>query len=320
MLSKIKQLLSLFVWNIGFHKYEKELVNKYYDSSSENNSLCKQGIIVMIDGRQIHGGFADRIRGIATIYQFCKNFNVPFSVYYDYPFKLEDFLEPVSFNWVCKKTELSYSKKQAKPVLLEEWMFPHKYHKLYLLLNVLFSKKIQLHVYTNSHFYYDKFSEQFNELFKPTLRLQQSIEWNLKNIGSDYVAMVFRFQQLLGDFKEGDFKVLSETDQSKLIVKCIKEIEKKWNGKDKVLVTSDSSRFLSEVSKLSFVYTIPGQVVHIDYTKDATFETYMKSFVDFYMLSKAKEVYLLLTDDMFQSGFPKTASKVHNRPFKIIKF
>ena len=68
MLSKIKQLLSLFVWNIGFHKYEKELVNKYYDSSSENNSLCKQGIIVMIDGRQIHGGFADRIRGIAAVY------------------------------------------------------------------------------------------------------------------------------------------------------------------------------------------------------------------------------------------------------------
>lgn len=236
MLSKIKQLLSLFVWNIGFHKYEKELVNKYYDSSSENNSLCKQGIIVMIDGRQIHGGFADRIRGIATIYQFCKNFNVPFSVYYDYPFKLEDFLEPASFNWVCKKTELSYSKKQAKPVLLEEWMFPHKYHKLYLLLNVLFSKKRQLHVYTNSHFYYDKFSEQFNELFKPTLRLQQSIEWNLKNIGSDYVAMVFRFQQLLGDFKEGDFKVLSETDQSKLIVKCIKEIEKNGMVKIKFLL------------------------------------------------------------------------------------
>lgn len=320
MFSKIKQLLPLFLWNVGFHKYEKEHVKKFYNSSCYDDKLYKRGIVVMIDGRQIHGGFADRIRGIATIYQFCKKYKINFSVYYDFPFKLEDYLEPATLNWVCKKEELVFNKKISKPVFLEEWMFPHKYHKAYLLLNVLFSKKKQLQVYTNSHFYYNNFSEQCKELFKPTERLKAEINMNLKRIGTDYIAMVFRFQQLLGDFKEGNFKVLPEKEQQKLIIKCIKEIEKLWNGKDKVLVTSDSSKFLLEASKLPFVYTIPGKVVHIDYTEDAAFDTYMKSFLDFYMIANAQKVFLLKTGEMFQSGFPKTAAKVNNRPFVIINF
>ena len=100
-----------------------------------------------------------------------------------------------------------------------------------MYFNKVLSYGKQVHLYSNTYFGDHKFRELFHELFKPTDDLQKSINENISAIGGDYIAMVFRFQQLLGDFKEGDFKVLSETDQSKLIVKCIKEIEKKWNGK-----------------------------------------------------------------------------------------
>lgn len=315
----IKNFLSIFFWNIGFHKNEKNHIKKYYNIPVQNPNHIRKGVIVMIDGREIHGGFADRLRGICTIYQFCKTHNINFSIYYTEPFNLENYLQPSTVQWICRPNEIALDSNYAYPVFLYEWMFPHNFHKLYLKLRCILTKK-QLQVYTNSHFYYDSFSEQFHALFKPTPALQKAIDDNSQAIGTKYIAMVFRFQQLLGDFKEGHFKTLPTNEQDLLIKKCLKKIKSLWDGNQTILVTSDSKRFLDQVKIFKFVYTIPGNVVHIDYTKGANYETYMKSFIDFYMIAKAEKIYLLKTGDMYQSGFPKTASKVYNRPFEIINF
>lgn len=318
--TKIKDFLSLFIWDIGFHKFEKDHISKMFIDSKEQNHYIRNGAIVMIDGLQIHGGFADRIRGICTIYWFCKIHKIPFGIYYTSPFKLENYLLPNKVNWKVCENEISRNVNYAKPVFLMEWMFPHKYHNLYLYLSCKLTKK-QLQIYTNSHFYYNHFSDAFHELFKPAPRLNDAIEYNKRQIGGKYIAMVFRFQQLLGDFKEANFKILSSEEQKTLIEKCIKKVSEFYDSQYKILITSDSRKFLDEIDKrLDFVYTIPGNVVHIDYTDNANYDTYLKSFVDFYMLSDAEKIYLVVTDDMYQSGFPKTASKVNNRPFEIIKF
>src|SRR3546814_5210341 len=80
-----------------------------------------------------------------------------------------------------------------------------------------------------------------------------------------------------------------------------------------VLVTSDSTTFLSEIRDLKNVYTIPGRVVHIDNAANEAGEVYMKSFVDFLMLSRAQCVYGMGTRNMYQTDFPRFAAKINNR-------
>lgn len=136
--------------------------------------------------------------------------------------------------------------------------------------------------------------------------------------------MVFRFQQLLGDFKEQGYKVLSKEEQEELVKKCIEKVNtlhEERHPDDIILVTSDSGRFLQEITRqLNYVRIIPGKVVHMDHTADAAFDTYMKSFEDMLLLSKADKIYLLQTGDMYHSGFAKRASMINNKEYEEIIF
>lgn len=133
-----------------------------------------------------------------------------------------------------------------------------------------------------------------------------------------------RFQQLLGDFKEGNFEILSNSKQELLIDKCKnKIIELYSNGffnTKMILVTSDSTRFLQVIEKLSFVYTIPGKMEHMDYTQNFDIDVNAKSFIDLYLLSEAKCITLLQTEKMYKSGFPKFAAELGGKPYKEIIF
>lgn len=161
-------------------------------------------------------------------------------------------------------------------------------------------------------------------MFQPTAPLLAAIEYNQKQIGNKFIAMVFRFQQLLGDFKEEGYKILSDNEQGALIKKCIgevKELHDERHPNKIILVTSDSGRFLQEITKqLDYVRTIPGNVVHMDHTANAAFDTYMKSFEDMLLLSKADKIYLLQTGDMYHSGFAKRAAMINNKEYEEIIF
>ena len=75
------------------------------------------------------------------------------------------------------------------------------------------------------------------------------------------------------------------------------------NPDKKMLVTSDSITFLNRLAALPYVYVIPCEVVHIGFTYDASKKTYMKSFVDYYVLSYASQVTLVRDKLMYHSGF-----------------
>lgn len=192
-----------------FHKEEDRLLQTYYSAQvSAHKQLLKNGIVMMVDGRTMHGGLSDRLRGICSVYYWCKQHNVPFYIHFDYPFALANYLSPNAVNWGIADEDLCYHKEQAQPILLMLHLLPSKLHKFYLSRILPLAKRKQLHVYSNT-LVFDKFySQNFNELFKLTQPLQTAVNNELSHIKQPFEAMVLRFQQLLGDFKEGDYEIL----------------------------------------------------------------------------------------------------------------
>lgn len=302
-------------------RQERELKDKYYHAH-DSKKVQQPSFVFMVDGRSTHGGLSDRLRAMVTIYTYCKERNIPFYIHHVYPFKLEDYLNPNKVQWVAGEDDISYDPDKALPALLNSHEIDYAFHKL--ILDQLVRKGKQIHIYSNSRLYDEYFSENFQTLFKPSSKLQAEIEHNLEGFNSQpYVAMVFRFQQLLGDFKEWGNPPLPESDRKKLINKCIAKLEEvhsqRCPGKQ-VLVTSDSVTFLHAVNKLEYVHIIPGKVVHIDFTQGEKEDVYLKSFIDFFMVANAERVFMLRTDNMFHTHFPHRASMVYGRPYEEIEF
>ena len=111
------------------------------------------------------------------------------------------------------------------------------------------------------------------------------------------------------------FNLSKEAGKQKII-----HIHETRHPNEKFLITSDSRKFLDIIDKIEWVYTIPGTLVHMSYTPVHDFETHLKSFVDLLMLADAEKLYLLVTDDMFHSGFAESASLINNRPYEVIKW
>lgn len=321
---EIEDYLLLYKKKGGFHSDELKLKEKFYSEKAPLLGIHSTSIILMIDGRYIHGGLSDRLRGIATIYGYCKEKGLPFFVNHVFPFALHDYLSPNSYNWEIAPSNISYNVQEAIPICLNAFALLNKYHRRYL--DIVLKRYIgkQIHLYTTTRFLDKDYSVNFQELFIPTPPLQKAIAANLKHIGDKYVAMVFRFQQLLGDFKEDGYKILSASEQEALIGKCINkvdELHRVHHPNDIVLVTSDSGKFLQKiVQKLEYVRIIPGKVVHMDHTANAAFETYMKSFEDMFLLTKADKIYLLQTGDMYHSGFAIRAAMINNKPYEEVVF
>lgn len=132
--------------------------------------------------------------------------------------------------------------------------------------------------------------------------------------------MTFRFQQLLGDFKEGDFPTLSTDEREGLVRRCIAEVRTihELEGKP-LLVTADSPTFLAQVDELPFVTIVKGRLVHIAYSDDRATETHLKSFLDLWLISGAETVYSVCYGKMYNSGFPRLGARIGNRPFVQIR-
>lgn len=328
MLSHFKRYIKSYWWirfsNRGFHRYEEELKSKYYSNNREFIPLTTTEIVFMIDGRCIHGGLTDRLRGITSIYHYCKEKKIKYYLNYIYPFNLLHFLEPNRYDWIIDTKSITYNSKQAIPIVINDWQIDVRLHKMYLDKVVAENAGKQIHIYSNSPYYRQYFKKDFEELFHTSFVLQNRINKVINTLGQPYVAMVFRFQQLLGDFKETGYKILPPKEQKVLIQRCINKVQELHDSKHMnklILVTSDSTMFLQIISnKLDFVRIIPGKVVHMDHTSDASNEVYMKSFIDLFVLSKAEKIYLLQTGDMYHSGFAKQASMIEDKAYEEVIF
>lgn len=302
-------------------------LNVYYKESSPltKNVSTKKSIIFMVDGRTQSGGLCDRFRGLISTYKWAEMHGYDFKVHYVSPIKLEDYLLPNKYDWEISEEDISYNSNYSKPIHIHSES--NNFERCFF--NRMLDKQIegkyqQYHVYTNL-LAVDRtyFSDTFKKLFKPSTDLERAISYHKEKVEGDYIACSFRFLQLLGDFKDCVGTPLTESKRKLLIDKCIAQLYvlHKANDDKKVLVVSDSETFVKTASSLRFVYTIPGRIVHMDYSDEDTYDLHLKTFVDFFMISGASKVYLMVSGGMYpESAFAKFASWIGNKAFEIIRF
>ena len=284
-------------------------------------------VFMALNETTFSGGLSDRLRGIVSVYAECKRQGRPFRIVFE-PLHLEDYLAPNEYDWRIGEDEIDWDLAKSYPcVLLTYHNDSHNRWQHFVQSSVLrsyFRKHChQLHVFTNMIPSDEEYQTLFHELFRPTDDLQQLIGYHLEKLGGkgNYISCTFRFRQLLGDFKEGG-DTLPVEQREAYIERCIETVKKlhKQYGDKNILVTADSSTFLSELKEksLPYVYVMPGKVVHIGFTADASKAVYMKSFLDMYMISYADTVYLVRDKLMYHSGFPLRAALLNRAEYKEI--
>lgn len=329
---KAKLLYDFNLLRLRYWQKNKRYIEPLY--TNEAGVSKYPGLVVcMCDGRFRSGGLGDRIHGILSLYVFCKDNSIPFKVNFCEPFRLKEYLEPNEVDWDIEPEDLCYDLHGTKAMMMacsfkaNGGTQQQEADYMYRYLNNVIKKNSskEYHIYTNMHYACrpDMYSELFHKLFKPTKPLVDAIKWNKEQIGCKYVSVTLRFQNLLGDFAEGKYPTLPVDQQDTLIKKVKNKIIELHGIKHpdmKILVTSDSRRFLDVIDKESWVYTIPGKLVHMSYTPVHDFETHLKSFVDLFMLADAEKLYLMVTGDMFHSGFAESASLINNHPYEVIRW
>lgn len=280
-------------------------------------------VISCLDGRTSRHGFADKIKGMVSCYAYAKAINVPYRIEHIVPFDLSEYLVPNTYDWQLKEGEKSYNLLYANPVFLIQNR--DDYHSMRLFR---INKHRQHHIFTNALYLLDeinckynknyRFGELFQELFKPSLSLKEKIS-KLEIYGKEYISISFRFMQLMGDFKDSWGDILPEEDRTELLNESLSVVKSIYEKEQKtILVTSDSQTFIDAVSKLDYVYVIPGKIGHIGHSKEDG--VYEKVLLDFYMISQATHVYMAHSGKMYRSNFAITAAMSTDVPYDEITY
>lgn len=234
------------------HRVERKDILPHYEKAKVSNYHISNEIVFVNNGWTWHAGLCDRLRAITTLYGWCKSTGKNYKIYFTHPFLLQDYLIPSEYDWLIDSESMRFNLQQAKPIRM---MFGPDVERLRLkgelyslmekwISNQLTDDNKQIHFYTNlftaNTFKY--FGKDFNELFKPALRLQQEIDYHLSQIGSKYISISFRFTTLLGDFEDCTGKPLPVREREVLIERCLNavaEIRKNAPVHDKMLVTAN---------------------------------------------------------------------------------
>jgi hypothetical protein len=315
-----------------------------YENYSENrdDGDSRQTLIFMADGKWMHGGLTDRLRGMTSAYKFAKEHNLDFKIYHTSPFELQEILQPNNVNWVIGEKEISRNCEVAKPVLL----YREDFNNDSALERQIDSKHKQFHLYSCVDTVGEDFSKYFNELFKPSPILKQELSHYSELLGESYTAISFRFQNKLGDFKEFTFKELPENGKRKLMSAAINVLRKEMphqvghdrsdatlscppvsghpplvNETSKILVTADSPTFLAAVENMPNVVTVKGKSIHIDFNSSKNATDYLKAFTEFFLISKATKAKLYRNRKYktYPSNFPKYAALLGHVPYEIVE-
>lgn len=284
------------------------------------------GAIAVIDGTQYDGGLCDRMKGIITLYAWCKQRGLGFRIMHTHPFRLEEYLVPAEYDWILKPGELSLNIRHSRFFHMRGENLARRLIKLDTQKQILYSNNRDCLDILNADRGTDyRWGELFRELFRPSPEMEAMLQKLKAGIGGPYNASVFRFQNLLGDFKEYGYRPVGDEEARRLLMqRCLEDLKKHISETDgrPMLVTSDSITFLTEASRIENVHIIPGSLAHMGGAgKDLPgnpHEVYMKSFLDFYMLSEAETVACIGTSQMYPSQFPLYAAKVNDRPFSRI--
>lgn len=275
-------------------------------------------VIIVFDGNFGHGGLVDRLKGIVSFYAISKEINANFKIYFKHPFQLDNFLEPNQYNWLATESDLKFNPLQTKFLfLMDNFSFnwnkvikQSNKQKFIVYANVDYLNKI----YTNldSETLKAKWSQLFQELFKKSNVLQKELD--KLNLPTNYTAIHTRFTSLLGDFNDTSVRSVSQNRKNEILELLNNEIEKTDKESTKI-VFSDSIIFLTFIKENSDVIVLEGNPSHVDVKNSGSDDENLKTFVDFFVISQAKRIYLLRTEEMYNSAFSKYASYINDREF-----
>lgn len=323
------KLRSILVSVIDVLYREPKLIRKYYLQASTANAK-KNKYIFMVDGRVGHGGMFDRLKGLISVFAVAQAQNKEFKIHWAYPFRLEKYLEPNTYNWRIDEKDICYHFPQSRPLFL--------YGECYAPVRLMINRNRESHFYfgfnslaeINSKFNtFFEWGKLYRQLFKPTAYLQQYLDHYQKEIGTRYIAVHARFLNLLGDKTETDTNpVLPQTDQKHLMQKAVDKI-RQIIGKHKskvpdafrVMLASDSMTFIHyATTQIPQLYVVPGTVKHIDTAGTTDDSENIKMFTDYYLLANAQKVYSLWHEGMWKSAFPEYAARIGGVEFERLEF
>lgn len=283
-----------------------------------------RAMVFMADGRFPHGGMFDRLKGAISVYAASKAMGRDFRISFTHPFDLRRYLEPNAYDWDIDASGLEHNWPGATPVFMYgEWGNPAR----------LLKRRPR-----ESHFYYGynsldyinakcgtdyEFGALYRELFRPTPLLLLHLDAQSAAIGGNYIAIHFRFMNLIGDRNEySDINPTLPGDrQDELIRKSLEQISiiSARHPDCRVLLATDSARF-TDIASGHFpdIYTVPGTIRHIGTATDNSDGSNLKMFVDYYMMAGARKIYNLVSDSMWKSAFPEYAAKIGDKPFERI--
>lgn len=286
----------------------------------KKSQKTKQTGVMRVDGRAYHGGMTDRFKGAISWWHYCESHNLQFKLFYTHPFNLTDYIVPNEYDWTIDEKDIPDSIFDTR-IFYARGEKGQRLKKLKTKKNVWYYGNIDVGNTLKYAPYTEDWGTVFNKLFKPSELLQRNLDKYGENIKGKYLAVVFRFQNLLGDFNEPHYRTINKEEERNRLINQSHEILKKihnLNPEQTILVTSDSMSFLEQAAKKEFVYVIPGKLSHMEFTDKDTDYTQLKSFLDFYMISKASKVYSVVIGDMYPSDFPVYAAKVGGIPFERI--
>ncbi|MBR5850219.1 MAG: hypothetical protein IKZ12_04075 [Alistipes sp.] len=314
-----------------FRRVVRHRLMRYYTADAPRACNEQKQVIAMFDGRKRHGGLADRLRGLATTYIFCRERGLDFRIHFVSPFRLEEYLEPNGYDWRIAPEEICYNSCDARPVYISSSnRYPERDKAFQRKMAELFfgEEYRQLHSYTNMRFEEERFGEAFHELFRPQAWLQELIDGELTKLGGagNFLAVSTRFMESLGDFNESADRAaqaLPEAEQEALLARCSEQLARihQEHPDQPILVTSDSGRFLAYVTaRHPYVCTLPGKIGHMDVAGAGEREVHTKTFLDFLVLAEAAEHFYLVGPHMYRGNFSRRAAQINNRPFHEIYF
>lgn len=289
------------------------LYSKYYSYRS-TRSTKEKSIIVIIDDKVKHPGLVDRLKTIISSFFIAKKTNRNFKLHFTEPFDLRTYLEPNRFNWVCSPDLINYS-------LLRSRILTYDHTKPIPTIN---KNKIQYHVYRGGdiirQYYsiperYQRWADLFRELFKPTKRVKNEIERHNRKEDT-YIGIHARFVNLLEDFEEANSSTLTQLEKDRLVeqvIDTIRRISGENQNKD-VIIFSDSQLFLDEIRSMNKNMVLDGEIGHISFCSNQE-DIILKTFSDFFMLSRASKVYGIVSPLLYSSAFPAYAAWSEGKEF-----
>ena len=301
---------------------EPRMTRKFYNNKSKGVKVSNR-YIFMVDGKIPHGGMFDRLKGIITIYALAKATGKDFRICFNYPFRLNKYLQPKNYNWEIEDKDICYSFPDSRPIIA--------YGEIKNTKRLIRDRKGEIHFYYGYNSLADinrrygtnyDWGSLYRELFMPTPYLQQYIDKYQKEINGQYVAIHTRFLNLLGDKVETDINPeLGETEKRDLLDKIsavVKGIAKQ-EGNKRIMICSDSMNFINHITKeISNLYVIPGMVKHIDTAGATNDSENIKMFLDYHLISKASKVYNIVAKGMWPSAFSEYSAKIGNVTFERI--